>query len=125
MDEILQTADVFAFPSYREGLGIAAIEALLCGVPLIVGNNRGTREYARDGYNAMVLQPDDVSGFAHAIETLYTDRTALANMHEHARQSALEFTVDKVEQTMKQVYEEALAEPSCVSQLPMLNGTWN
>ena len=33
MNEILQTADVFAFPSIREGLGIAAIEALACGVP--------------------------------------------------------------------------------------------
>ena len=45
MNEILQTADVFAFPSIREGLGIAAIEALACGVPLIVADNRGTREY--------------------------------------------------------------------------------
>lgn len=43
MEEILQTADCFAFPSYREGLGIAAVEALLCGVVLVAADNRGTR----------------------------------------------------------------------------------
>ena len=48
MDEILQTADVFAFPSIREGLGVAAVEALMCNIPVIAADNRGTREYVSD-----------------------------------------------------------------------------
>ena len=47
MEEVLRSADCFAFPSRREGLGVAAIEALLCGVPLIAADNRGTREIGR------------------------------------------------------------------------------
>lgn len=44
--ELLHGADAFIFPSYREGLGLAAIEAMGAGLPLIVSDNRGTREYA-------------------------------------------------------------------------------
>ncbi len=48
-----QSADVFAFPSLREGMGLAAIEALSAGTPVCGMNTRGTREYvinAKTGY---------------------------------------------------------------------------
>ncbi len=43
VQDVLQSADCFAFPSKREGLGIAAIEALACEVPVIASDNRGSR----------------------------------------------------------------------------------
>ena len=36
-------ADVFCFPSMREGFGLAAIEAMACDVPVVAADNRGTR----------------------------------------------------------------------------------
>lgn len=108
MEEILQTADCFAFPSYREGLGVAAVEALLCGVALVAANNRGTREYAVNGKNALVCNADSIQEFAQAIEVLYQDEELRVKMSQNCRPSAMKFTINEVEKTMKEVYHKAL-----------------
>ena len=60
VQDVLQSADCFAFPSKREGLGIAAIEALACEVPVIASDNRGSREYMCHLENGIVCQADKV-----------------------------------------------------------------
>lgn len=110
MEEILQTADCFAFPSHREGLGVAAIEALLCGVPLIAADNRGTREYAREGVNGIVCDAKNADGFAAAINRLYSDRTERNKMAEQCRVTAEKFTIREVEQTMRRIYRDAASD---------------
>lgn len=107
MEEILQTADCFAFPSYREGFGVAAVEALLCGIPLIVSDNRGTREYAVQEKNALICHAESVSEFAQAIDRLYADKELRMGMAEYCRPSAMKFTVEEVEKTMRDVYRKA------------------
>lgn len=109
MEEILQTADCFAFPSYREGLGVAAIEALLCGVPLIASDNRGTREYAVDGRNSILCDAGKPEDFAAAIDRLYSHREELAEMAKRCRASAKKFTIQEVEKTMRRIYQDAAA----------------
>jgi len=108
MEEILQTADCFAFPSRREGLGIASVEALLCEVPLIVADNRGSREYAVDGYNSIVCDADSVEDFENAIKLLSKNMQLRREMASHCRESAKRFTIEEVEMTMKEVYKKAL-----------------
>ncbi len=105
MPDILSAADCFAFPSHREGLGIAAVEALLCGVPLIVADNRGTREYAIDAVNSIICNADSAMDFAEAIKTLMEDKNYRGLLAGRARSSAMIFTVNEVEKTMKKVYE--------------------
>ncbi len=105
MEAVLQTADCFAFPSKREGLGVAAVEALLCGVPLIVADNRGTREYAVAGKNAFVCRADHPEEFAAAIEKLRRDPKLRQQMSDACRESAMEFTLPAVGQTMREFYE--------------------
>lgn len=110
MDEILQTADVFAFPSIREGLGVAAIEALMCNVPLIAADNRGTREYVSDGNNGIVCRYDAVDEFEEAIELLYGNTAYRKRMADRCRESVKKFTIEEVEKTMTKVYTRALGE---------------
>ena len=64
----LACADCLVFPSVREGLGMAALEALSMGIPVIASDNRGTREYMRDGSNGYVCDVKDSASFAGAIE---------------------------------------------------------
>lgn len=108
MEEILQTADCFAFPSHREGLGVAAVEALLSDVPLIVSDNRGTREYAIDYVNAIICYASDADEYANAIQNLYRKDGLRKYMCTQCRKSAMQFTVGEVEKTMKVVYQKAL-----------------
>jgi glycosyltransferase involved in cell wall biosynthesis len=107
MEEILSTADCFAFPSYREGLGIAAVEALNCGVPLLAADNRGTREYAVDGYNSIVCKAEDTEGFRKAIMRLYKDHGFRSYLAGNCRESVEAFGIERVEATMRRVYRVA------------------
>ena len=65
--QLYKVADVFVFPSIREGLGLAALEGMAAGLPLICADNRGTRDFVQNGVNAIVCKCDDVDAFAKAI----------------------------------------------------------
>lgn len=107
MERVLCSADCFAFPSIREGLGIAAVEALACGVPLIVSDNRGTREYASDDINALVADHFDVDGFADAILRLKSHPDVRSRLARNCRETAGRFDIQNTKQIMKEVYREA------------------
>ena len=52
-------ADVFALPSYREGLPIALLEAMYCGVPPITSNARGINDVMKNEVTGIVCSPED------------------------------------------------------------------
>lgn len=98
-----QCADIFLFPSIREGFGMAPVEAMACGLPLVVADNRGTREYASD--NAFVCAPKDVESFCEAMYQLASDEKLLFFMGERSRAFSGRFTMEKTAEVMEQVYE--------------------
>lgn len=108
MQEILQTADIFAFPSKREGFGVAAVEALLCGVPLIASDTRGTKEYARDGVNALICRSGKSDEYAAAIIKLKSNPDLLKRFSDICRSSAFDFSNGEVRKIMRPVYEKAI-----------------
>lgn len=67
---IVGCADAMVFPSKREGLGMAGLEALSMGVPVIAADNRGTREYMEHGKNGFIYRYDDVEGFIEGIQAI-------------------------------------------------------
>ena len=67
---ILGCADASIFPSKREGLGMAGLESLAMGIPVIAADNRGTREYIEHGKNGFVCGYDDVDGFIWGMEQI-------------------------------------------------------
>lgn len=107
MDRVLQSADVFAFPSKREGLGIASIEALACGIPIIALNNRGTREYTLDGVNGIMCDSNDVELFRKAIEKMCDAAQRGRYCADSCRTSVELFSNDVVVMSMKSIYEKA------------------
>lgn len=68
--KVLGCADAAVFPSKREGLGMAGLEALAMGIPVIASDNRGTREYMEHGKNGFVCRDNDVDGFIRGIEAI-------------------------------------------------------
>ncbi|HVK12265.1 MAG TPA: glycosyltransferase [Gemmataceae bacterium] len=55
----LWAADVAVHPSYQDGFGYAPMEALACGVPVIVTDQTGMKEYVREGVNGYVVPAGD------------------------------------------------------------------
>jgi glycosyltransferase involved in cell wall biosynthesis len=67
---VLQKADVFVHPSYEDGFGYAPMEALACGVPVVVTEDTGMKEYVRDGINGFVVPTGSVDAIVAALENL-------------------------------------------------------
>ncbi len=105
--EILKTADVMAFPSLREGLGLVAIEAMASGVPVIASDNRGTREYMRDGWNGYVVSKNTAEEVAKAIQMVYQlPKKEYEMMQQNCLETAKRFSSVQVNKVMRQIYEE-------------------
>lgn len=69
---LLAAADAFAFPSRTEGFGLAALEALACGLPLVVSDLPVFRTFLDDDA-ALIAPVGDVESLALALERLATD----------------------------------------------------
>lgn len=71
--QLLKACDIFCFPSYREGLPAALMEAMAAGVPAVASRVRGNTDLIQDGVNGFLCEPDDVDGFASKISVLMED----------------------------------------------------
>ena len=67
IDELCQIADCFVHPSVREGLGIAPLEAMASGLPLIASDVNGIKDYAKDGVTGCCINPLSVDEMCSAI----------------------------------------------------------
>jgi L-malate glycosyltransferase len=65
--------DVYLCPSWDEGLGMPAMEAMACGAALVTYDNGGCRDYARDGETALVARRRDVDDLAARLARLVDD----------------------------------------------------
>ncbi len=64
----LQAADVFVHPTYEDGFGYAPVEALACGVPVIVTADTGMKEHIRDGENGFVVPTGRTDAFLDRLD---------------------------------------------------------
>lgn len=103
--QMLSLADCFVFPSLREGLGIAAIEAMAAGIPLITSDCRGTREYARDQINGLVCVDNQPEAYAKAIVQMKEDAEKRQRMSEACVNMSSYFDISATDSIMRQVYE--------------------
>ncbi len=71
--EICKVCDLFAFPSYREGLGLAALEAMACGLPLITSDIHGIIDYSTNGKTGYLCSPKNKDSFKEAILKIKND----------------------------------------------------
>ena len=65
--DFYKMADVFLFPSFREGLPVAVMEAMASGLPVIATRIRGSSDLVQQG---ALFDPTDVDGIAKAIKNI-------------------------------------------------------
>ncbi len=107
---MLQSADCFIFPSLREGLGMAALEAMACGIPVIAADNRGSREYMKAGINGFVCHAGSVTDYVKAIRQMKESAALRQRMSEAARKETESYDIKIVKSIMQSVYRDALEE---------------
>ena len=75
--ELYAGASMLVLPSYEEGFGLPVLEAMACGVPVIVSSRGSLPEVA--GAAAAPIDPDDADGFAEAMRAMLTDGASEAS----------------------------------------------
>lgn len=101
-------ADIAAIPSTREGLGLAGIEALASGVPVVGACVQGIKDYVVEGVTGFLCPPLDADGFAERIRRLSDPALRLA-MRDACVAKAEEFRTDISTEQMKRIYGETFA----------------
>ncbi len=82
----LERADIFVLPSYVEGLPVAMLEAMHCGVPIVMSAVGSIPEVATDGVDALLVAPGDVDALACAMRRLYLDPVMRGRLARAGRQ---------------------------------------
>ena len=91
VSSVLQLADAAVLPSHFEALGLAAIEALACGLPVVASRVGGIPDFVTDGVNDLLVPPKDPASLAGALRMLVTDDAARMRMAANARASVAEY----------------------------------
>lgn len=89
--EAYQGCDAFIFPSRFEGFGLAVLEAMACGKPVIVSNNSALPEVVEDRISGLVCPTDDVNAFVNACKMLAEEHDLRGCYGHKARERALYF----------------------------------
>lgn len=106
VSELLNSCDIFAFPSIREGLGLAAIEAMAAGLPIITSDTRGINDYSIDGITGYKCKYDDVDSFSDKISKLAQDKDLRKKFGEYNKIAAQKYDIHNVEKKMIKIYKE-------------------
>ena len=104
-------ADVFAFPSRHEGLGMAIIEAMAAGVPCIGSDIPPVREVLRGGEAGRLVPPGDTAALAGALAALAADPQTRSDLGRAGRERAADFMFAATLPRWEQLYRDVLARP--------------
>ncbi len=97
-------SDALIACSYREGLPMNVIEAMLCARPVVASINRGHRELVTDGVTGYLVSPDDVAAFAQRLTELLQSDTLCKQMADAARERAQDFAAQRVRRELEEIY---------------------
>jgi N-acetyl-alpha-D-glucosaminyl L-malate synthase BshA len=110
VNELLPLADLMLMPSEMESFGLAALEAMACGVPSIATRVGGVPELIEDGVNGLLFPVGDTEAMAAAAIALLGDEARLAAMAAAARKNASDrFCSSRIIPLYEAYYERVLA----------------
>lgn len=114
---ILSQSDIFVFPSAREGLPVAVMEAMAVGLPIVASDIRGVRElvvHSKGGYLVHGFEPVD---YAVKIRRMFTEKYGKSAVPRERRRQQMgefnmeyvkKFSMDVVDRQMRKIYKDLL-----------------
>lgn len=104
--ELIACSDIGAIPSIREGLGLAGIQSLAGGVPVIGSNVQGIKDYIVNGETGFLCNPFDSKSFTNAINKI--DKMNIKIVSDNCKKKANEFSLNVSVTEREKIYNELL-----------------
>ncbi len=108
VDKILCFSDLFILPSEKESFGLAALEAMACGVPVISSNTGGLPEVNKEGVSGYLSDIGDIDDMVDNALSILSSESELNRFKEQAKMVALKFDTKKIVPLYEAVYEKAM-----------------
>jgi N-acetyl-alpha-D-glucosaminyl L-malate synthase BshA len=110
VERLIRLAHVLLMPSEMESFGLAALEAMACGVPAVGTRVGGVPELIADGEDGFLEKVGDIEGQAMRVVELLTDDALHTRMAQAARQTAsTRFCTEKIIPLYEDYYEQILS----------------
>jgi N-acetyl-alpha-D-glucosaminyl L-malate synthase BshA len=103
--DVLRGGDLFLLPSATESFGLAALEAMACGVPVVASATGGLPEVVLDGETGLLAPVGDVAGMTERATSILSDSALHGRFRKNAAARALEFSAERVVPQYEQLYE--------------------
>ncbi len=110
VEQVLACSDLFLLPSAEESFGLAALEAMACGLPVVTTNAGGLPEVNIDGETGFTVDVGDTRAFADRIARIISDRAFYFQLSRNAKKRAYaEYHSEKVVPQYLEYYEKIIS----------------
>ncbi|GFZ84768.1 N-acetyl-alpha-D-glucosaminyl L-malate synthase BshA [Aquaticitalea lipolytica] len=108
IDKILCFSDLFLLPSVTESFGLAALEAMASGVPVISSNTGGIPEVNIDGVSGFLSDVNDVEDMSKNAIRILSDNNRLKEFKERAKDESKKFDISNIVPKYEAIYKRTL-----------------
>lgn len=105
---LCRAADLFLFASLQEGLPVAIMEAMACGLPIIASNIRGNVDLIDPEMGGWLVDPEDAAGFAEAIKDALNQKEHWQQMKAHNLDKVQQYGIPAVVEQMAEIYKSVM-----------------
>lgn len=106
--KLCSAADMFLFASLQEGLPVAIMEAMACGLPIIASEIRGNIDLIDEGKGGYLVKPTDIDGFVDAIHKMTETKDRLNSMKQYNLNKVQKYSIDAVVEQMAELYQSMM-----------------
>lgn len=102
--EICNASDLFVFPSYREGLSVALMEAMASGLPVVCSDIRGNSDLIENDLGGSLIKPSSIDDYVDQINRFYRNSELRVRFGKFNKVNINKFSSFTIKLRMKEIY---------------------